>query len=109
MHNRSLYNFYRTYGRDRMLQLVELLNDGKPAPQQRIAELIGVSKSQVSQWLKNWIVWKAEFTPEAREELEYILHFEASNVKMHQERLEKIPKTSVSGSATPVFELSHSG
>jgi hypothetical protein len=88
----SLHNFYFRYGRGRLVQVLEILNDGQPAAQSRIASVLQVSKSRVSQWIDAWIHWKAEFKPEIAEEFRFLEEFEESSIQHTRERLKEVSK-----------------
>lgn len=87
---RALYNFYFRFGPARLAQVLEILNDGNPAPQQRIARLLGISKSRVSMLLRAWIVWHAEFRDGLAEEAKLLLDFDAHRVRESKDRFEVI-------------------
>ena len=97
MPQESLRNFYFHYGRERLAQVLEILNDGKPAPQQRIATLLGVSKSRVSEWISLWFVWHVEFkNQELADQVQLLLQFDSFSVEHAKKRMEEAShKTSI--------------
>ena len=93
MIDRSVEHFYYRYGRWRLEQILEILNDGKPAPQERIADLLKISKSAVSEMLKKWgIKWRAEFPEETTQAIKILLEFDDFSVQRTKERVNKLTK-----------------
>ena len=97
---RSVEHFYYRYGRYRLEQILTILNDGKPAPQERIADLLKISKSAVSEMLKKWgIKWRAEFPEETTQAIKILLEFDDFSIQRAKQRVTELTKR------TPILVL----
>lgn len=98
--NHSVYSFYFKHGPGRLLQVLEILRDGKPAPQDRIARILKVKKSRVSEILKEWgIQWLPEFPEEIQKDFQALLKFNEASVRESMDRLAAMSRHA------PIFEM----
>ena len=60
----AVHKFINRHGYERFIEVIEILNDGKPSPQERIALLVHITNEQVSVGIGQWFDWKAGVTRE---------------------------------------------
>ena len=65
----ALNNFIKHQGYDRLVEVFEILNDGKEDPQERIGRLLHISNDQVPEYIGRWFNWSAGYRPEVADAL----------------------------------------